>query len=237
MEATPIIPSTDAVASAIRRMSPEEIARRTAVVRDYAIALPAVNGRSAALDLSQGNAEIQVRFEKRFASFKLNGESWRRHFLAFQTDWQPSDVRPTDGSSGDRRSFRSHDDGHGAAATRRWTARLSGGKTTGPSAGTFSATSTLLHSPLRKEFVNLPSETSTYTPGWNIPWVPEGRRLLSVMQHGRGNGRLAAARWQISWRCRDSSLLRPISTPGWDQTAAIGIPLKVSTRRCERLEN
>ena len=88
---TESFPNAGAVASAIRRMSPDEIARRIAVVRDYAIALPAVNGQSATLELSPGDAQIQARFEKHFASFKLNGESWREaiSFLSKQTGNRP----------------------------------------------------------------------------------------------------------------------------------------------------
>jgi len=88
---TESFPSSGAVASAIRRMSPEEIARRTGVVRDYAVALPAVNGQSAALELSGRDAEIRVRFEQHFASFKLNGKSWREaiSWLSKQTGNRP----------------------------------------------------------------------------------------------------------------------------------------------------
>ena len=84
---TESFPNAGAVASAILRMSPDEIARRIAVVRDYAIALPAVNGQSATLELAPSDGRIQARFEKNFANFKLDGESWRPaiSFLSKQT--------------------------------------------------------------------------------------------------------------------------------------------------------
>jgi carboxymethylenebutenolidase len=184
---TESFPSTAAVASAIRRMSPDEIARRTAVVRDYAVALPAVNGQSAALELSERNAEIQVRFEQHFASFKLNGKSWREaiSWLSKQTGNRPFYGEPmahaeTEDHSGHMMMAMAQQPPGGGP--RGYPV----GKLPDLPAGTFSATSTLLHSALRKEFVNLPvGEVNLHT------WVeyPTGAGkapVVIVMQHGPG---------------------------------------------------
>jgi carboxymethylenebutenolidase len=189
---TESFPSADAVAFAIRRMSPEEIARRTAVVRDYAVALPAVNGQSAALELSGRNTEIQVRFEQHFASFKLNGKSWREaiSWLSKQTG-NRSLLGQT--MSGQKMAYAETED-HSAHMMMAMAQPPPGsgprgypvGKLPDLPAGTFSATSTLLHSTLRKEFVDLPvGEVHLHT------WVeyPTGAGkapVVIVMQHGPG---------------------------------------------------
>jgi carboxymethylenebutenolidase len=189
---TESFPSTDAVASAIRRMSPEEIARRTAVVRDYAVALPAVNGQSAALELSGRNAEIQVRFEQHLASFKLNGKSWQEaiSWLSKQTGNRPAYGQTLSGQL----MAHAETEDHSAHIMMAMAQPPPGGGPRGypvgklPDlpAGTFSATSTLLHSTLRKEFVNLPvGEVNLHT------WVeyPTGAGkapVVIVMQHGPG---------------------------------------------------
>src|SRR5208337_1504431 len=69
---TESFPNSEAVASAIRRMSPDEMARRTAVAREYARALPAANGQSATLALSPADGRIRAGFEKHMATFSLD---------------------------------------------------------------------------------------------------------------------------------------------------------------------
>jgi carboxymethylenebutenolidase len=184
---TESFPSTDAVAFAIRRMSPDEIARRTAVVRDYAVALAAVNGQSAALELSGRNAEIQVHFEQHFASFKLNGKSWRKaiFWLSEQTG-----NRPMSGQSMAHAEIEDHSAHMMMAMAQQPPGSGPRGYPVGKlpdlPAGTFSATSTLHHSTLRKEFVNIPlGDVNLHT------WVEYPTRtgkapLVIVMQHGPG---------------------------------------------------
>ena len=189
---TESFPNADAAASAIHRMSPEEIARRTAVVRDYAVALPAVSGQSAALELSQRTAEIQVRFEQHIASFKLNGESWREaiSWLSKRTG-----NRPLFGQTiyGQPMAYAETED-HSAHMMMAMAQQPPGsgprgypvGKLPDLPAGTFSATSTLLHSALRKEFVNLPvGDVNLHT--WVEYLLGTGRApVVIVMQHGPG---------------------------------------------------
>jgi carboxymethylenebutenolidase len=189
---TESFPSSGAVASAIRRMSSQEIARRTGVVRDYAVALPAVNGQSAALELSGRDAEIRVRFEQHFASFKLNGKSWREaiSWLSKQTGNRPLYGQAMFG----RNMAHAETEDHSAHIMMAMAQQppASGprgypvGKLPDLPAGTFSAASTLLHSTLRKEFVDLPvGEVNLHT------WVeyPTGAGkapVVIVMQHGPG---------------------------------------------------
>jgi carboxymethylenebutenolidase len=189
---TESFPSSGAVASAIRRMSSQEIARRTGVVRDYAVALPAVNGQSAALELSGRDAEIRVRFEQHFASFKLNGKSWREaiSWLSKQTGNRPLYGQTMFG----RNMAHAETEDHSAHIMMAMAQQppASGprgypvGKLPDLPAGTFSAASTLLHSTLHKEFVDLPvGEVNLHT------WVeyPTGAGkapVVIVMQHGPG---------------------------------------------------
>jgi carboxymethylenebutenolidase len=196
---TESFPNSEAVAFAIRRMSPDEIARRIAVVRDYAIALPAVNGESAALELSPGDGRIQARFEKHFASFKLDRESWRQaiSFLSKQTGNRMVASHPGDQTPPAEMDGMSTEDHSAhimmAMAQQPPGAQQGGGPRGYPAgklpdlpAGTFSATSTLLHSTLSKQFVNLPvGEVNLHT------WVeyPAGSGkapVVIVMQHGPG---------------------------------------------------
>jgi len=184
--------STDAVASAIRRMSSAEIARRTSAVRDYAVALPAVNGQSAALELSGRNAEIQVRFEKHFATFKLNRESWREAilWLSKQTGNRPLYSQTMDGQT----MAHSETEDHSAHIMMAMAQQPPGsgprgypvGKLPGLPAGTFSATSTLLHSTLRKEFVNLPVGDVNLHTWVEYPMGAGKAPVVIVMQHGPG---------------------------------------------------
>jgi carboxymethylenebutenolidase len=183
---TESFPTPAAVASAIRRMSPEEIARRTALVRDYAIALPAVNGQSATLELSPADAQIRVRFEKHFASFQLNGESWRDaiSFLSKQTGNRPMAGPDSGGMSAEDHS----------AHIMMAMAQQAGGPPRGypfaklPNlpAGTFSATSTLLHSTLSKQFVNLPVGDIQLHTWVEYPTGTGKAPVVIVMQHGPG---------------------------------------------------
>jgi carboxymethylenebutenolidase len=184
---TESFPNTDTVASAIRRMSPEEIARRTAVVRDYAVALPAVNGQSAALELSERNAEIQVRFEKHFASFKLNGKSWPEaiSWLSKQTGNRPVYSEPMIHAQTEDHSahmMMAMAQPPPAGGPRGYPV----GKLPDLPAGTFSATSTLLHSTLRREFVNLPVGDVNLHTWVEYPTGAGKAPVVIVMQHGPG---------------------------------------------------
>jgi carboxymethylenebutenolidase len=189
---TESFPGSAAVAFAIRRMSKQEIARRTAVVRDYAVALPAVNGQSAALELSERNAEIQVRFEQHLASFKLNGESWREaiSWLSKQTGNRPSHSQTMNGQPMAHAETEDHSAHIMMAMAQQPPGRGPRGYPVGKlpdlPAGTFSATSTLLHSTLRKEFVNLPVGDVNLHTWVEYPTGAGKAPVVVVMQHGPG---------------------------------------------------
>jgi carboxymethylenebutenolidase len=193
---TESFPNPEAVASAIRGMSPDEIARRTAVVRDYAIALPAASGQSATLQLSPGDAQIQARFEKRFASFKLNSESWRDaiSFLSKETGNRPM-VAPAPETADMQMAGMSAED-HSAHIMMAMAQQPPGarggppgypvGKLPDLPAGTFSATSTLKHSTLRREFVDLAAGDIKVHTWVEYPVGSEKAPVVIVMQHGPG---------------------------------------------------
>jgi carboxymethylenebutenolidase len=193
---TESFPNSKAVTSAIRRMSRGEIARRTAVVRDYAIALPASSGQSATLELSPGDAQIQARFEKRFATFKLNGESWRDaiSFLSKETGNRPM-VAPAPDDAHRQMAGMSGED-HSAHIMMAMAQQPPGARAGPPGypvgklpdlpAGTFSATSTLLHSTLRKEFVNIPVGDIKMHTWIEYPSGDGKAPVVIVMQHGPG---------------------------------------------------
>jgi len=185
-----------AVASAILRMNPDEVTRRTELVRDYAVALPAANGQSATLDLSPGVRRIQAGVESHFASFKLNRDSWREaiSFLSKQTGNRPMVAPP----SGQQMTGMSAED-HSAHIMMAMAQQPSGAPQAGPGprgypagklpdlpAGIFNAKSTLIHSTLHKEFVDLPvGDIKLHT------WIeyPQGdgkAPVIIVMQHGPG---------------------------------------------------
>jgi len=196
---TESFPNSQAVASAIRRMGPDEIARRTELVRDYAVALPAANGQSAALELSPADGRIQARFEKHSARFKLNDESWRDaiSFLSKQTGNRGMAAPPSETAHMQMEGMSAED--HSAHIMMAMAQQPSGaqpaggmprgypaGKLPDLPAGIFNAKSTLAHSMLRKEFVDLPvGEVKLHT------WVeyPQGTGkapVVIVMQHGPG---------------------------------------------------
>jgi carboxymethylenebutenolidase len=197
---TESFPDAGAVASAIRRMSPDEIARRIAVVRDYAITLPAANERSATLELSPGDGQIQAHSEKHFASFKLNGESWPQaiSFLSKQTGnrmvaSQQGDQTPPpamEGMSAEDHSahimMAMAQQPPGAQQTGGGPRGYPMGKLPDLPAGVFSAKSTLLHSTLRKEFVDLPVGDVKLHIWVEYPAGSGNAPVVIVMQHGPG---------------------------------------------------
>ena len=78
-----------AIAAALDRMGRDEIVRRTNAVRDYAIGLPAANGKSASIEFSA--AGVQAAAAGRSASFKVADAGWPQAvaFLVKQTGDKP----------------------------------------------------------------------------------------------------------------------------------------------------
>jgi carboxymethylenebutenolidase len=198
---TESFPNAGAVASAIRRMSRDEIARRTAAVRDYAITTPAANGRSATLELSPGEGRIQARFEKHLASFKLNNESWREviSFLSSQTGNRPMVASQAGEQTAHMQTAGMSAEDHSAHIMMAMAQQPSGAQQAGGGprgypmgklpdlpAGVFSAKSTLLHSTLRKEFVDLPVGDVKLHTWVEYPAGSGNAPVVIVMQHGPG---------------------------------------------------
>jgi carboxymethylenebutenolidase len=186
------------VASAIRRMSREEIARRADIVRDYASALPAAGGQSAVLELSPMDGRIQVRYRNHVTNFTLSSESWKDaiSFLSTETanrpmvasqSWEQSDHMQMAGMSAEDHSAHIM-----MAMAQQPPGARSGplgypvGKLPDLPAGTFSAKSTLLHSTLRKEFVDLPVGGIKLHTWVEYPQADEKAPVVIVMQHGPG---------------------------------------------------
>lgn len=188
------------VAMALRRMGSAAIERRTRAVRDYAIALPAANGKSASLDFeeaagSTGDGRVEAAVEspvegERSATYKLSQDAWPQAmaFLAKQTGDHPvfgaNPNVPED-----------HSAHFGMAMGQTADAQTKGGgggrgypigKLPGLPAGIFNAHSVLANSKFHKEFVDIPmGAVKLHT------WVeyPEGNGkapIVIVMQHGPG---------------------------------------------------
>jgi len=185
------------------RMPAEEIARRNQAALAYAVALPAANDQIARLDLDRRSARIDAAVDqpsdRKSANFKLTSQSWNQalDFLTAQTG-----NKPVAGAN----VFAEEHAGHDHAAMLLAMAKASpqdNGKKDGKKggggprgypmgklpefpAGTFTATSTILHSTLKKEFVNIPvGDVMVHT------WIeyPEGNGkapVVVVMQHGPG---------------------------------------------------
>src|ERR1700730_6713543 len=71
-------PSATAVADALERLGPREIARRPQAVRQYAIALPSATGQSPSLNFDSIGRTATVAVGKHTASFSGNAEIWPR---------------------------------------------------------------------------------------------------------------------------------------------------------------
>ncbi len=186
-------PNVAAIGSALGQMTPAEIARRTNAARDYALALPAANGRSASLVLDPDRRRIEAQVQahangKLARTFELSPRGWRQAaaFLAQQTDNHPI--------SGSNPNLPEDHSMHiGMAMAQTAPPAPPGGRGGYPQnklpnlpAGVFTARSTLLHSRLQKEFVDIPMGTVKLHS-----WVeyPEGNGkapIVMVMQHGPG---------------------------------------------------
>ncbi len=188
-----------AVATALDRLGRDEIARRTRAIRNYAVALPAANGKSASLEFDGGSANtgdgsIKVGVEspvagERLASFQMSQEAWARAvaFLLRQTGDKPL--------FGENPNIPEDHSAHFGMAMAQESnskkgARDSGGYPQGKladlPAGIFTAHSALMNSELSKMFVEIPfGNLKLHT------WVeyPEGTGkapIVIVMQHGPG---------------------------------------------------
>ena len=187
-------PNPAAIADALKQMGPEEIARRANAARTYAVALPAATGQSATLVLDTDLQRIEAAVEepangKPAATFELSPQGWRQAatFLAKQTR-----NHPMQGPNPNMPEDHSMHIGMAMAQTAPPASPGAGrggypqNKLANLPAGVFTARSTILHSRLQKEFVDIAmGSVKLHT------WVeyPEGSGkapIVMVMQHGPG---------------------------------------------------
>jgi carboxymethylenebutenolidase len=187
-------PNPAAIAGALEQMSQAEVAGRTKAARNYALALPAATGQSATLVLDTDLRRIEAFVEEPLKgehaeTFALSSQGWRRaaSFLADQTN-----NHPTPGSSPKLPEDHSMHIGMAMAQTAPPVAPGGGrggypqNKLPNLPAGVFTARTTLLHSRLLREFVDIAmGNVKLHT------WVeyPEGdgkAPIVMVMQHGPG---------------------------------------------------
>jgi carboxymethylenebutenolidase len=170
-------PNAAAVADALERLGPREIARRTEAVRQYAISLPSATGQSASLNFQSTGRTATVVVGGRSASFSGNTDIWPRAiaYLAKQTG-----DRPVGGVNPGVPEDHSAHIGMAMAQGRGFP------KVPNLPASGFNAKGTLASSKLRKEFVDIPMDrVKLHT------WVeyPEGdgkAPIVIVMQHAPG---------------------------------------------------
>lgn len=182
------------VASALARLGAEQIARRTEAVRKYALALPAANGLSAGLEANAAASRMETAVGERHATFTLDEQGWTRalEFLNHQTGNHPVFAPNNDEHAAHyamlaKAQASGGADGrqHAGAAQQAVAANLSE-KQPGIPANYYTAKSTVAHSKLRKEWVDIPvGDVKLHT------WIeyPEGNGkagTVIVMQHGTG---------------------------------------------------
>ena len=178
--------NSSAVAAALDRMGRDEIVRRTNVVRDYAILLPAANGKSSSIEFSA--ASVQAAATGRSASYKVADAGWAQavSFLIRQTGDKPV--------LGENQNVPEDHSMHiGMMMGQTLNDKKGGGPRGYPigklpdlPAGIFNAHTVVTNSKLKKEFVDIP-----FGSGKLHTWVeyPEGdgkAPIVIVMQHGPG---------------------------------------------------
>jgi carboxymethylenebutenolidase len=179
-------PNASAAAAAFDRMGRDEIIRRTNAVRDYAITLPAANGKSASLEFAAD--AMQATVARRSASFKVADAGWSKvvSFLIKETGDKPV--------LGENLNVPEDHSMHiGMMMGQTVNDKKGGGPRGYPigklpdlPAGIFNAHTVVSNSKLRKEFVDIP-----FGNGKLHTWVeyPEGdgkAPIVIVMQHGPG---------------------------------------------------
>ena len=175
-----------AIAAALNRLAPDEIARRTNAVRNYATALPAANGKSATIEFS--TAGVQAAAGGRSASFKVADAGWSQavSFLVKQTGDKPV--------LGENLNVPEDHSMHigmmmGQTVNDKKGGGLRGypiGKLPDLPAGIFNAHTVVSNSKLRKEFVDIPFGNGTLHTWVEYPEGDGKEPIVIVMQHGPG---------------------------------------------------
>jgi len=188
-----------AVAAALNRLGRDEIARRTNAIRDYAVALPAANGKSASLEFDGGRVDgdhglFKVAVEspiagEHAASFRMSQEAWAEAvgFLLKQTGDKPL--------SGENPNVPEDHSAHFGMAMAQESNNKKGargpggypqGKLPDLPAGIFTAHSVLMNSKLRREFVDIPFGKLNLHTWVEYPAGTGKAPIVIVMQHGPG---------------------------------------------------
>ena len=185
--------NVDLIAAALDRMGPEEIARRTKAVREYALGLPAANGKSANLEFAAAGVAAAVEAPvagQRAARYPTGADAWPRAvaFLVRQTG-----DKPVVGENPNVPEDHSAHFGMMMAQTPGANDKKGPGgrgypvgKLADLPAGVFNAHSTLANSKLRKEFVDIPlGDVKLHT--WVEYPAGDGKAPIVIsMQHGPG---------------------------------------------------
>ncbi|HLK51009.1 MAG TPA: dienelactone hydrolase family protein [Bryobacteraceae bacterium] len=178
----------DAIAAAAARMSRSESARRMEAARRYAIALPAANGRSATL--SFGSGHVDAFAAGRRATFPLSQSAFSEAlgFLTRQTHDHPFFAAYMPGAEDHSAHFAMLPQAASpqAAAGGPPAVPYPMGKLADLPAGIFTAKSTLLHSKLQKEFIDIPVGNVKLHTWIEYPAGNGKAPVVLVMQHGPG---------------------------------------------------
>ncbi len=193
----------------LARLGPAEIARREKAIRDFSLALPAADGKSAALELDSSARSIHAKSGVRAQDFPLSSEGWRAamDFLTVQTGNHPQMgaemMMGMDMGMGamDPSEHAAHmgmmpgmEMPHGGVLLAQQGSRASAGggatstieKQPNLPAGHYTARATLAASKLRKEWIDIPyGDIKLHT--WVEYPAGEGKAgVIIVMQYGTG---------------------------------------------------
>ncbi|MEQ1884489.1 MAG: dienelactone hydrolase family protein [Bryobacteraceae bacterium] len=195
--------SPDALHAAMQKLGPAEIARRENAIREYALALPAADGKSADLVLDSNANLLHASVAGKGArDFRLGASGWSEgmRFLTEQTNNRPQMGEDTMMMAMDHSGHMGHGgmmtvrSGMAMAPQRGVSAAGSVGaagtstveKQPNLPAGFYTALSTLNKSKLRKEWVDIPyGDIKLHT--WVEYPAGEGKAgVVLVMQFGTG---------------------------------------------------
>jgi carboxymethylenebutenolidase len=173
--------NNDAVATALQRLGRDEAARRAEAVRQYAVSLPAANGKSASFEFSPGAGDDAWReaiavlaketgnnpvfgINPHMSADMMSGEDHSAHMMMAMAEPPAAAAPPAQGAP----------------------VGYPLGKLPNLPAGIFNAKSTLLHSTLRKEFVDIPAGNIKLHIWVEYPQGNDKAPVILVMQHGPG---------------------------------------------------
>jgi len=194
----------------LARLGPAEVARREKAIRDFSLALPAADGKSAALDLDSRARSIHAKSGVRAKDFPLSSEGWSEamDFLTTQTGNHPQMGAAMQMGAGmmmggemamggkDPSEHAAHMGMlHGGVLLAQQGSRASAGGGAATStiekqpdlpAGHYTARATLAASKLRKEWIDIPyGDIKLHT--WVEYPAGEGKAgVIIVMQYGTG---------------------------------------------------